>query len=60
MKFLLNETRTCMRTEFTAVALKIRLNSTLSYIEMYKHIDWIDMFKTMCSIILFACLTRFF
>ena len=61
-----------MRTEFISVELKIRLNSTLSCTEMYKHIlDSKDLskaiksnkkytFKKMCSIILFICLTSIF
>ena len=38
MKFFLNDERNCMTTEHISAELKIRLNSTLSCTEMYKHI----------------------
>ena len=38
MKHLFNEARNRMTTELVSAELKIRLNSTLSCTEMYKHI----------------------
>jgi hypothetical protein len=72
MKFLLNDRRNCMTIELISGELNIRLNSTLSCTEIYKHIiDSQDLskaiksnekytFKKMCSIILFICLTSVF
>ena len=38
LKYLCNDKRNCTKTELISAELKIRLNSSLSCIEMYKHL----------------------
>ncbi len=38
LKHLANDKSNCMRTELISAELKIRLNSSLSCTEMYKHL----------------------